>query len=69
MRAGFLDPRGPKVWRTIPYVLPTFALLFAVFGPVSGLPAGGPGPPALRLLNSLWRHARPPPCPPGAALD
>ncbi|MBN9167405.1 MAG: hypothetical protein J0I07_41135 [Myxococcales bacterium] len=41
------------MWRTIPYVLPTFALLFAVFGPVSGLPAVMLGLSAFGIFNVL----------------
>ena len=39
VRAGFSDPHGPKLWRVLTYALPALAMLFAMFGPISGNPA------------------------------
>ncbi|MBX3203493.1 MAG: hypothetical protein KF764_00430 [Labilithrix sp.] len=47
------DPRGPKVWGFVPYGLPLFAFLFAVFGPISGLPATMIGLSAFGLFNVI----------------
>ena len=51
MRVGFSDPRGPKVWGLVPYVFPVAALLFAVFGPISGLAATMIGLSAFGLFH------------------
>jgi uncharacterized protein with PIN domain len=53
MRAGFLDPHGRKMWRLVPYVLPLLVLLFAIFGPIHGLPATMTGLSAWGVLNVL----------------
>ena len=65
MRARISDPQGPKAWRIVPYVLPILALLFAVFGPIRGVPATMTALSAVMLFNILslvsWRQRRPRP--------
>ncbi len=53
VRAGFLDPQGRKVWRVLTYAIPTFALLFAIFGPIHGHPATAMGFGSVGLLHLL----------------
>lgn len=53
MRAGFLDPRGPKAWRAIPYALPALMLLFAVFTPIGEFAAAMLALAAFGIFNVL----------------
>ena len=53
MRVGFSDPQGHKVWRLLPYLAPALALLFAMFGPLSGTPAAVTALVGLALFNAI----------------
>src|SRR5262249_30687267 len=53
VQAGFLDPQGRKSTRLAIYVLPVFALLYAVFGPLEGVPAWTTGLSAFGLLHAV----------------
>jgi hypothetical protein len=63
VRAGFSDPQGRKLWRVLPYALTSFALLFAIFGPLHGRPAevlGFGSYAVLHLLGALRFRQRKP---------
>lgn len=51
--AGFTDPQGRKLWRRLPFVVPLFALLFAIFGPITGTAATVTGFTAYGILHLL----------------
>ena len=63
MRARISDPQGPKAWRIAPYILPAIALVYAIYGPIRGVPATMTGLSAVALFNVLglvsWRQRRP----------
>ena len=60
MQGLLSDAQGPKKWRMLPYVLPVLMLLFAIFGPLSTLPATLLGVGSFGLWNLLglvpWRQ-------------
>lgn len=63
MRATISDPQGPKAWRVAWYAVPLLALLFAIYGPIHGVPATVLGLSAVALFNAIgvvtWRRPRP----------
>lgn len=58
MRVGIEDPQGPRVWRMAPYALPFLMLLFAIFGPLTEVPATLVGVASVAIFNMIGLFAQ-----------
>lgn len=53
MRVGFMDPQGPRRWRTAPYIVPIALFTLALFGPFEGTSSASLGLLAIATFNAI----------------